>query len=73
MIVSDYTTKFFDIHSLLDKQSTTIIQHPKSIFAKFCILQIIVGDGNLEFKFDTFKRFAQNWDFQHDRSSALYP
>lgn len=73
VIVVDYTTKFFDIHSLPDKQSTTVINHLKSIFAKFGIPQIVMSDGGPEFKSDAFKRFAQDWDFQHDRSSALYP
>ena len=72
MIVVDYTTKFFKIHSLLDKQLTTIIHLLKSIFTKFGVLQIVMNDGSPKFKSDAFKKFAQNWDFQRDRSSALY-
>ena len=67
VIVVDYITKFFDIHSIPDKQFTTVIHHLKSIFAKFGILQIVVSDGSPEFKSNAFKRFAQNWDFQHNQ------
>ena len=61
MNVVDCTTKFFDIHSLMDKQSTTVIHHLKSIFVKFGILQIVVRNGSPEFKSDAFKRFAKTW------------
>ena len=69
LIVVDYT-KFFGIHSHPDKQSTTVIHHRQNIFG---ILQIVVSDGGPEFKSNAFERFAQNWDFQHNQSSALYP
>ena len=72
-ITVDYTTKFFDIHSFTDKQSSPVIMHLKSMYAKFSIPQTVMSDNGLEFKANEFKIYAKEWNFQRDTSNGLYP
>ena len=57
MFVVDYTTKFFDIHSLKGQQSPTVILFLKTIFANFGIPESVTSDNNPEFKASEFKIF----------------
>ena len=58
---------------ILKKYSETVIQHFKSIFAKFGIPQIVVSDNGPEFASDVFNQFSRDWGFDHQPSSPEYP
>ena len=73
LLVVDYTSKFFDVQLLPDKESPTVINHLKSSFAKFGIPQTVFSDGGPEYTSNEFEKFAKDWDFDHDSSSALFP
>ena len=73
LLVVDYTSKFFDVQLLPDKESPTVINHLKSSFAKFGIPQTVFSDGGPEHTSNEFEKFAKDWDFDHDSSSALFP
>ena len=68
MIAVDYTTKFFDIHSLTDNLSLL-----SGILSAYLQNSIFHSDNDSEFKANEFKIFAQKRDFQHDTSNVLYP
>ena len=69
LIVVDYTTNYFDISFLPDTESETVVQHTKSIFAKYGIPKESFSDNSPEFAFRTYKQFCNEWDISHDTSS----
>ena len=69
LIVVDYTTNYFDISFPPDTESETVVQHTKSIFAKYCIPKETFSDNGPEFSSRTYKQFCKEWDISHDRSS----
>ena len=42
LIIVDYTTNFYDICEIANKESETVVLHTKQIFAKFGIPKIVV-------------------------------
>ena len=49
VIVVDYHSKFFDISLIPDKESLTVINHLKSIFARHGIPKEVISDNGPEF------------------------
>ena len=73
VLVVDYTSKYFEISQLPDVESSTVINHIKSIFARHGIPETVVSDNGPEYKSFEFKTFAKEWEFDHDPSSPEYP
>ena len=73
MIVVNYTTSFFDIHSLTGQQSPRAIMFLKTIFANFGIPKSVISDNNPESNASKFKIFAQEWHSYYDTSIVLNP
>ena len=73
MLVVDYTSAYLEISQIPDIESSTVISHLKSIFARHGIPEIVVSDNGPEYSSVKFKNFAAEWEFDHNRSSPNYP
>ncbi|CAI6364555.1 unnamed protein product [Macrosiphum euphorbiae] len=73
LLVVDYYSKFKEIaHSTSGFTSTSVIQHLKSMFARFGIPFSIVSDNGPPFSSLEFKQFMSEWDIEHITSSPHY-
>jgi len=71
--VVDYYSKFVEIaHLTSGFTSISVIQHLKSIFARFGIPSLIVSDNGPPFSSLEFKQFMYEWDIEHVTSSPNY-
>jgi transposase InsO family protein len=73
LIVVDYTSKYFEVSAIPNTLASTVVQHTKSIFARFGIPKIVVSDNGAQYSSHQYKTFAKEWGFQHDTSSPRYP
>ncbi len=73
VIVADYTSKYFDISQLENTEASTVVMHTKRIFSKFGIPKLVFSDNGPQYTSSDYKKFAREWDFQHDTSSPEYP
>jgi hypothetical protein len=69
LIVVDYTSKYFEVSALPNTLASTVIQHTKSIFARFGIPKTVMSDNGPQFAAREYKEFAREWGFYHDTSS----
>ncbi|XP_008181766.1 uncharacterized protein K02A2.6-like [Acyrthosiphon pisum] len=73
LLVVDYYSKFVEIaHLTSGFTSISVIQHLKSIFARFGIPSVIVSDNGPPFNSLEFKQFMHEWDIEHVTSSPNY-
>ena len=73
LIVDDYTSKYFEVCVIPNTLASTVIQHTKSIFARFGIPKIVISDNGPQYSSCEYKKFAKEWGFHHDASSPKYP
>lgn len=74
LLVIDYYSRFIEIAKLThDATSATVINHMKSIFARFGIPQLVVSDNGPQYSAHEFSMFAQSYGFTHVTSSPLHP
>ena len=73
LIVVDYTSKYFEVSALPNTLASTVIQHTKSIFARFGIPKTVMSDNGPQFAAREYKEFAREWGFYHDTPSSKYP
>lgn len=73
LIIVDYTTNYYDISLLTDKQSRRVVTQTKIIFSWFGIPKIVISDNGPEFSGEAYKKFSKEWDFEHITSSPVYP
>ncbi|XP_062855259.1 uncharacterized protein K02A2.6-like [Trichomycterus rosablanca] len=73
LIIVDYFSRFFEVAKLSSTTSEATIQHFKSIFARHGIPDVVRSDNGPQFSSDSFRRFAQNWGFDHVTSSPHFP
>ncbi|XP_044756800.1 uncharacterized protein K02A2.6-like [Coccinella septempunctata] len=73
LIVVDYFSKYVEVCKVNDITSNTIVKHLKNIFGRLGIPQILMSDNGTQYTAFEFKKFAENWQFQHHTSSPHYP
>ena len=73
LIDVDYTSKYFEVSVIPNTLALTVIQHTKSIFARFGIPKIVISDNGPQYSSREYKKFAKEWGFHHDTSSPKYP
>ena len=74
LLVSDYYSKFpfvFVIPSPMT--STAVIGKMEALFAEQGVPQRVISDNGGHFSSDAFRRFADQWCFDHVTSSPHYP
>ena len=69
LITTDSHSSFFEIDHLPDMSSETVIKKLKKIFARHGIPEELTTDSGTQFTAETFKKFTEEWEFEHTLSS----
>lgn len=69
LVTTDGHSSFFEIDHLPDMTADTVIKKLKKIFARHGIPEELTSDSGTQFTAETFKRFAEQWEFEHTMSS----
>lgn len=73
LLVIDYYSRFVEISALSkDTTSNEIIRRLKPILARHGICKTLFSDNGPQFDSEVFKKFAEEWNFEHVTSSAKY-
>ena len=69
LLVVDYYSNFPEICRLPNTQSSTVIQHTKSVFARYGIPEVVISDNGPQYASQEYEEFANTWGFCHNISS----
>ena len=73
LVVVDYMSDFIELKKLDDETASTIIDACKEIFARHGVPEILQSDNAPYYNCALFKKFAEEWQFEHTTSSPGYP
>jgi transposase InsO family protein len=73
LVLVDSYSGWYEMNTLPDIKSKTVIQKLKRHFAGHGIPQKLMTDNARQFTSSEFTEFAQQWDFDHITSSPTYP
>ena len=73
MILVDYYSGFFEIDEVKRINSENIIKCCKSQFARYGIPDILITDNGPQFSSTEFRKFSNDYQFEHKTSSPHYP
>ncbi|XP_053383774.1 uncharacterized protein K02A2.6-like [Mercenaria mercenaria] len=73
LVTTDYYSRFFEVDTLPNTQSITIIRKLKVHFARYGICEKLVSDNGPQLSLALFADFANEWGFSHQTSSPLHP
>ncbi|XP_048255235.1 uncharacterized protein K02A2.6-like [Haliotis rufescens] len=73
LITVDYYSDFFKVDRLHSKQAPEIIKKLKSHLARHGIPDQIISDNGPPFNSEAFRKFSDNYEFEHVTSSPHYP
>ncbi|KAE8281698.1 Retrovirus-related Pol polyprotein from transposon 17.6 Protease [Larimichthys crocea] len=73
LVIVDYFSRFFEVAKLTHTTSDAVIEHFKSIFARHGIPDVVRSDNGPQFASEHFRKFAQQWGFDHVTSSPHFP
>ena len=69
MITVDYFSNFWEIHRLTSTTSSAIVLKLKNHFARYGCPNRLISDNGPQFVSSEFRKFANEWDFEHRTSS----
>ena len=69
----DYYSNFIEVERVKGTSSQPVIQALKMIFGRHGIPDSVISDNGLAYASEKFKRFAEQWEFQHITTSPHYP
>ncbi|XP_035829235.1 uncharacterized protein K02A2.6 [Aplysia californica] len=73
LLIVDYFSRWIEIVLLRKTTSSTVVEHSKSIFAKYGIPEIVISDNGPQFASCEFANFAETYGFEHKTSSPKHP
>ncbi|XP_046547975.1 uncharacterized protein K02A2.6-like [Haliotis rubra] len=73
IIAVDYYSRFFEVTSLQDTTSYTVIQKLKGFFARHGIPEVVKSDNDPQYSSGEFKNCSKAWNFNHVTCSPGYP
>ena len=73
LITVDYYSSFFEVDKRETTDSRTVAEKLKMQFSRHGIPEIVVSDSGPQYDCFEFKKFAEDWDFQHITSSPRNP
>ena len=73
LIVVDYYSRYIETAKLSSTNSSDVIRHLKSIFARHGIPEVVMSDNGPQYSSDQFAKFANQYGFKHNTSSPKYP
>lgn len=72
LILVDYFSGFIEVACLRDMSSSSVISILKENFARYGIPDTVISDNGPQFSCQSFKKFANEWSFNHITSSPYY-
>ena len=69
LLLTDYTSNWFEVDELASAHASDIIQKLKVHFARFGIPEVLVSDNGPQFSAREFSEFARMWQFTHETIS----
>jgi len=73
VLVIDYFSCYIEIAELSITDVKTVVNHLKSMFARYGIPQVVVSDNGQQYSAVVFSKFAKDYGFTHMTSSPTYP
>ena len=73
VIVVDFYSKYWEIETLYDTKSITIVKKMKKIFTRLGITETLRSDNGPQYTAQVPKEFSKLWNFNHVTSSPEYP
>ena len=72
LITVDYFSDFWELDTLTDTSSETIVEHTKAHFARYGIPEKVITDNGPQFRAQAYEQFAAKWGFSHVTSSPYH-
>ena len=69
MITVDYYSNFWEIDRLTSTTSSAVVLKLKNHFAHYGCPNRLISDNGPQFVSSEFRKFANDWDFEHRTSS----
>ena len=73
LLIIDYYSRWIEIAKLTGLTANSVINHTKSIFARYGIPETVVSDNGPQFSSDAYTQFAREYGFKHSTSSPNHP
>ncbi|KAK3732551.1 hypothetical protein QZH41_017842, partial [Actinostola sp. cb2023] len=73
IVVVDYYSRYWEVSSLHNTTSTSVIEKLKQFFARHGIPETLKSDNGPQYSSAEFAKFAAVWKFSHVTSSPKYP
>ena len=73
LLVVDYYSRYIEVARLNRTTADEVIHHTKGIFARHGIPEVVVSDNGPQYSSEAYAIFARQFQFEHVRSSPLYP
>ena len=73
LIVVDYYSRWLETAQLMQTTPVAVMEHCKSIFARFGIPEVVLSDNGPQFSSREFRKFSQVYCFTHITSSPYHP
>lgn len=73
LVTIDHYSDYFEIDELKDLSSACVILICKRNFSRHGIPRTVITDGATNFSSQEFKKFSNDWEFNHVMSSPHYP
>ena len=68
LVTVDYFSRYFEIDYLQDDtKASVVISKMKQHFARHGIPDSVISDNGPQYSSSEFRRFAKNWNFEHER------
>ena len=73
LILVDYYSRWIETVHLKQTTSVAVMEHCKSIFARFGIPEVVLSDNGPQFSSRELLKFSQDYCFTHITSSPYHP
>ena len=73
LVIVDYFSRYPEVVQVHSTQSSPIIHHLKSVFARWGIPDVVCSDNGSQFSSEEFQQFSSDFGFLHRTSSPHYP
>ena len=73
VVIVDYYSNFIELERIKSTAAQPVIQALKVTFARHGVPECVISDNGPAYASEEFKRFAEQWEFQHVTTSLHYP
>ena len=73
LLIIDYYSRWIEIAKLTGLSANSVINHTKSIFARYSIPETVISDNGPQISSEAYAQFAREYGFKHATSSPNHP